>query len=151
MFLAQDIKLFYGTTPLIESDIRPDLNKAYTLAKESGLETAITIALFTDRRVDSEGGCWIDSFTTDFKGSKLWLLKRSSLTAETLQRYEEYVDDALKIFVDRKIFSKTKTSAARDLDNYNRINFLTKFNIQNEELKAEFFIDWGRQIYGGLI
>ncbi len=80
-----------------------------------GLETAIRLSLFTDRRAlegddlpegtgafgEDLRGYWADPYmTTGAMGSRLWTLKRSSLTAATRQRARDYCLEALAWLVE---------------------------------------------------
>ncbi len=85
------------------------------LATDQGLETAIIISLFTDRRAEKnellnngagQRGWWGDRYlknTNDHIGSKLWLLQREKMTATTLHRAKAYTEEALKWLVDDKV------------------------------------------------
>ena len=77
-------------------------------AEDGGLETAVLLSLFLDRRANADDempdgdddprGYWGDAFAEvegDRFGSRLWLLRRSALTTETLNRAREYVLEAL--------------------------------------------------------
>lgn len=75
------------------------------------LTRAIYISLFTWRRAltsdpvddDELQGWWGDSFPSiggDLIGSRLWLLRRRTLTAETVRDAVEYADEALAWLVD---------------------------------------------------
>lgn len=91
----------------IEGDLRAE-GDAYL--QTDGLETAIRLSLFTDRRA-AEGddlpegtgafgedlrGYWADPFlSTGPMGSRLWTLKRSALTADTRQRARDFALEAL--------------------------------------------------------
>jgi len=79
------------------------------LSEESGLDSAVIISLFTDRRAEADdllpdgssdlGGWWADAFPDipgDKIGSRLWLLRRAKLTDETLRQLEEYASEALQ-------------------------------------------------------
>jgi phage gp46-like protein len=84
-----------------------DLGIAGTdLATDDGLETAVIVSLFTDRRApddvvvpDGQRRGWFgDAFgadPTDQIGSLLWLLAREKRTALTLQRARDYAHEAL--------------------------------------------------------
>ena len=81
------------------------------LAADDGLETAVIISLFTDRRVEEDElpagetdrrGYWGDDLNEepgDLTGSKLWLLSREKETPEVLVRAEEYSLEALEWLV----------------------------------------------------
>lgn len=79
------------------------------LASDRGLETAVLLSLFIDRRAEDDDvppsgdprdrrGWWADQFADvagDLIGSRLWLLDRSKRTNETVLRAKQYVTEAL--------------------------------------------------------
>lgn len=82
------------------------------LQNDEGLDTAVVLSLFTDRRAndddilpnfsDDKRGAWFDSYADvegDQFGSRLWLLERAKLTAETVNRVREYCAEALNWMV----------------------------------------------------
>lgn len=87
------------------------------LASEAGLETAVLLSLFTDRRAKNDDvppsgdpndrrGWWADQFADiegDLFGSRLWLLDRAKLSPEVARRAEEYVREALQWMLDDKV------------------------------------------------
>jgi phage gp46-like protein len=99
------------------------------LAKDDGLQTAVTISLFTDQRVSedelppeekSKRGWWADSFPVtdqDKIGSKLWLLERVKRTAETLRKFEDYSREALNWLIEDGVAETIEVSASYDEDN----------------------------------
>jgi phage gp46-like protein len=92
---------------------------------DDGLETAILISLFTDHYVSSselpaeelsQRGWWGDSVSfipDDTIGSKLWLLQREKITAETLQRAKSYAEQALQWLIDDNIVKSLEVSVTR--------------------------------------
>lgn len=83
------------------------------LAIEDGLQTAVIISLFTDRRAEDgdelpdgttdRRGWWGDAYAqvdNDRIGSKLWLLSRSKQTAETARLAQTYASEALQWLID---------------------------------------------------
>lgn len=94
---------------LIDSDI----------ASDRGLETAVLLSLFTDRRSENDDrppsgqatdrrGWWADQFLAvegDRYGSRLWLLDRSKRTNETALRAKEYVTEALAWMLEDRVVS----------------------------------------------
>ena len=82
------------------------------LAEDDGLETAVTISLFTDRRAndddelpsgDDRRGWWGDALAEvsgDRIGSRLWLLSREKQLPDVLSRAREYALEALQWLVD---------------------------------------------------
>ena len=96
------------------------------LQTDDGLETAVIISLFSDKRAtetelrdaglkqDHLGGWWGDSFPEidgDVLGSKLWLLQRATRTQATLDLAELYAADALQWLLTDKV-AQTVTSTA---------------------------------------
>lgn len=78
------------------------------LKDDGGLDTAVIISLFTDRRAsdddvlpsssDDKRGSWMDSFPDvdgDKIGSRLWLLDRAKLTQDTADKVKYYCEEAL--------------------------------------------------------
>ncbi len=78
------------------------------LEEDDGLETAVLLSLFTDRRAaeddplpgvsDDRRGWWADQYQDvagDKTGSRLWLIAREKQTASVLVRAQEYAEEAL--------------------------------------------------------
>jgi phage gp46-like protein len=105
-----DIKIIWNND-FFEGDIGLDLGD---LILEDGIETAVLMSLFSDRRATEEDslpdpsntdlkGWWGDQvadFPGDEIGSLLWLLSRSKTTQDTLVKAEAYVKDALQWLID---------------------------------------------------
>lgn len=83
------------------------------LSEDDGLDTAVVISLFTDRRAepgdvipdgtDDVRGTWLDSFPVqegDLMGSRLWLLDREKQLPEVMAKAKEYCEEALQWMVD---------------------------------------------------
>lgn len=88
------------------------------------LVRAVVISLFTWRRANPDDplpaerrqGWWGDTFPTaprDRIGSRLWLLSRSKLLPETVQRGREYCQEALQWLVDDGVASRVEVEAER--------------------------------------
>ncbi len=87
------------------------------LETDDGLETAVIISLFCDRRITDKElppgetdkrGWWgdaVDPENQDLIGSKLWLLFREKQTQESLDRAKEYCEEALQWLLDDGIAS----------------------------------------------
>lgn len=86
---------------------------ALGLTEDDGLETAVIISLFTDRRANADDtipdgstdrrGWWADAFNdveNDKIGSRLWLLSREKQLSAVLVRAREYALEALQWLVD---------------------------------------------------
>lgn len=84
------------------------------LASDRGLETAILLSVFADRRAATDDvppsgdprdrrGWWADEFAADegdLIGSRLWLLDRGKRTAATGRAAESYIREALAWMID---------------------------------------------------
>lgn len=96
------------------------------LVKDDGLETAVIISLFTDKRAkddelpageETKRGWWADMFPEvdqDQIGSKLWLLQRSKRVNETLRKFEDYTREALNWLIEDGVAGSIEVSASYD-------------------------------------
>lgn len=85
------------------------------LATDPGLQTAVIISLFTDRRAGDHDelpatetdrrGWWGNDLESagDEIGSKLWLLRREKQMRSVVTRAEEYARDALQWLIEDKV------------------------------------------------
>jgi phage gp46-like protein len=94
------------------------------LAGEAGLETAVMLSLFTDRRAEpgdplpaaatDRRGWWGDAVPVvpgDLLGSRLWLLAREKETPKALERAEEYARAALQWLLDDRVAERVEVEA----------------------------------------
>lgn len=99
--------------------------EADDLAIDEGLETAVLLSLFTDRRAENgdplpEGetdrrGYWGDAVANvagDRIGSRLWLLAREKQTPTVRARIEEYAREALRWLVEDRVAERVVASAS---------------------------------------
>ncbi|UCF26184.1 MAG: phage GP46 family protein [Ralstonia sp.] len=107
------------TTPLgLLQDI--DNDKAHPLVR------AVLISLFTWRRANADDtlpdpkgfrmGWWGDSYpavANDRIGSRLWLLARAKLTLTTVQRAQDYAEEALQWLIDDGVAARIAVRAER--------------------------------------
>jgi phage gp46-like protein len=98
------------------------------LARDDGLETAVLVSLFTDRRATAEQiregedktdlrGWWGDvapDVEGDRIGSHLWLLAREKQTSETLARAKQYATAALAWMIEDKVASGVEVDTSYD-------------------------------------
>jgi len=94
------------------------------LKRELGLETAVLLSLFTDRRADDSDvfdgedkrGWWADQLNQDEYeiGSKLWLLDRSKTTPQTLVKAREYCLEALEWMIDEEVVAAIEVEVERE-------------------------------------
>lgn len=90
---------------------------ATDLVTDDGLDTAVLLSLFLDRRADADDGVsidddprgwWGDTFADDQGdqvGSKFWLLSREKTVPQLLVRIKEYAEQALAWLVDDGVAS----------------------------------------------
>lgn len=94
------------------------------LADDRGLETAVVLSLFTDRRADDDDrlpdqsgdrrGWWGDAFPdipADQIGSRLWLLHREKQTRDVVLRAREYASEALAWLIDDGVAAAVRVDA----------------------------------------
>lgn len=113
-----DIALVWQTD---HADVVP---QGADLLSDDGLDTAVTLSLFCDRRARDDDsvpvdldprGWWADSFSDvpdDEMGSRLWLLGREKALPATAERAITYAQEALAWIVDDGIASSVTVSAA---------------------------------------
>lgn len=112
-----DIRLIYGDT---FADL---VTAANDLETDDGLETAVIISLFTDRRAADDDelpigetrrrGFWGDAVADvdgDRIGSRLWLLSREKQLQTVVDRAVEYAREALAWLIEDKIANKVEVS-----------------------------------------
>ncbi|MFA5398507.1 MAG: phage GP46 family protein [Methanogenium sp.] len=154
-----DIKLTYDDS-LMECDLSITDGD---LTLEDGLETAILLSLFIDRRAEDDDeldnpndkrGWWGDqvtSFPGDRIGSRLWLLERAKTDTETLRATEEYALEALEWMKEDGVVEDIEVEAYRvKIKNTEVLGLkvmLKKFEGNNET----FIYDdlWNAQLNGG--
>ncbi len=89
------------------------LDQGVDFATEDGLETAVILSIFLDRRAadddvipdgtNNRRGSWLDDYAPKsgfHLGSKLWLLSREKTLPTVLARCKQYLEDALQWLVD---------------------------------------------------
>jgi phage gp46-like protein len=95
-------------------------------AEEDGLETAVIISLFSDRRAEADDilpdggddrrGYWGDAYAEiagDLIGSRLWLLEREKQLPDVQRRAKEYADEALAWLVIDGVADRVLTTVER--------------------------------------
>lgn len=114
-----DLALRWGTSG---ADLALEAND---LARDDGLETAILISLYTDRRTDDvesvpsgdgdRRGWWGDAVPVvagDRIGSRLWLLSREKEVPTALRRAEEYAREALAWLLEDRVAERVEVTAS---------------------------------------
>ena len=119
------------------------------MTREGLLRRAVTISLFTWRRAgpddavdDSDRKGWwgdcVPSVAGDKIGSRLWLLQRRTLVADTLKDAQSYAEEALAWMIeDDVVTSVTVTAERQGNDRMNLRVVLTEQNGETQELNFE--------------
>lgn len=84
------------------------------LLADGGLEGAVLLSLFADRRVDGQRGWWGDSVAAvsgDEFGSRLWTLAREVDRPVILRNAEEYAREALAWMVEDQVAERVDVVA----------------------------------------
>jgi len=154
-----DIKLTYDDS-LMECDfsITDD-----DLTLEDGLETAVFLSLFLDRRAEDDDeldnpndkrGWWGDQVTSipgDRIGSRLWLLERAKTDTDTLRAAEEYALEALEWMKEDGIARDITAEAFRTSVKNTGVLGLKIEIIKYDNSSETFIYDdlWNAQLNGG--
>ena len=121
------------------------------LVGDGGLETAVVISLFTDKRVTEEQlpafqtdrkGWWGDMIPVtenDQIGSRLWTLSREKILNETLRKHEDFCREALEWMIEDGVASSISIDAT-----YNEKFYLVlEINITRpEQTETLFNVIW---------
>jgi len=125
------------------------------LAADDGLETAVAISLFTDKRVTDEElptletnkrGWWGDIFSDvdqDQIGSRLWTISREKRVTETLRRSEDLAREALQWMLEDDIADSISVVSEYDSNNFLIINVDIKR--PNEDEVTRYSVLWDQQ------
>lgn len=91
------------------------------LLRDDGLDTAVLVSLFTDRRADDSDvlpydnadrrGWWGDALADDRIGSRLWLLGREKERQAVLGLAKSYALEALQWLIDDKVAESVAVTA----------------------------------------
>lgn len=121
---------------------------------DNGLETAVVISLFSNRRVTPEQlpdlitdrqGWWGDMIADvegDQIGSRLWTLERSKRTVETLRLFEDYTREALDWMIEDGIANEISVTAEYD-ENGKLVASLRL--VRPNDVDARFSVLWDEQ------
>lgn len=130
------------------------VNNKDEIELEEGLETAVAMSLWTNKRVDlsqqprlmvDRMGWWGDQ-TSDIEGdeigSRLWLLDRAKVTTENLRRSENYSLECLQWMIDDGI---TDSITVNSSYTPNKV-MVTVIEIQKpDEENTRFEVNWEGQ------
>ncbi|WP_338919209.1 phage GP46 family protein [Pseudomonas silesiensis] len=122
------------------------------MSREALLRRAVTISLFTWRRAgpddpvdDSDRKGWwgdcVPSVAGDKIGSRLWLLSRRTLVADTFKDAQAYAEEALAWLLDDQIVTAVTVTVERHGND--RMNLRVTLTEQNgETLELNFADTW---------
>lgn len=112
----------------LDGNLRPSFDITIAegdLARDDGLETAVILSLFLDRRANADDalptgetdrrGWWADAYQDADRhtGSRLWLLRRETTTPQVVQRFREYCLEALNWMVKQGVARSVNVTATR--------------------------------------
>ncbi len=121
-----DIRITWNAD-LMEGDFNFDID-AQDLESSTGLQTAVIISLFTDRRArdddelpdpnsDDRRGWWGDLASPliegDQIGSRLWLLDREKTLESVLVKAKQYAEEALQWMIEDGVAVKIEAETER--------------------------------------
>lgn len=147
-----DIKLFLDNA--INEGISPKLENG-DLVADDGLETAVIISLFSDRRITddqlplgqiSKRGWWGDLFSEvdqDLTGSRFWILQREKRITATLRRFEDYAKEALAWMVEDGVAASVTAVASYNERNYLFLDIVIKKPKGNS---FNYRVNWDSQL-----
>ena len=122
------------------------------MSREELLRRAVTISLYTWRHAGPDDvvedadrqGWWGDSVppvTGDKIGSRLWLLRRRTLVADTLKDAKAYAEEALAWLIDDEVVSAVTVTLERLAND--RMNLRVQLTeLSGESLQLDFDNTW---------
>ena len=156
-----DFRLVPISSPFITLDLATDITGQPE--ETADLVTSIYIALMSDALADESDslpflntsdrrGWWADADVAEIWGgwpigSKLWLLKRTTITDQgyrggsTLARVQQYISQAIQPFVDNKIFSRFDISS-RQTNDHSISSVLTIYRGPKAAISLQFQALW---------
>nr|DAW54888.1 MAG TPA: hypothetical protein [Caudoviricetes sp.] len=117
------------------------------------LAQAVLISLFSWRKSNPDDGIdapdrqgwWGDTYAVvpgDRIGSRLWLLQREKVTAETIRRAEAYAKEGLQWLIDDRMASRIDVTASRDAVDRIALNVIC-YKPNGDRIDAVFTKIWG--------
>ena len=156
--MAGDIKISWDVG-LMEGDFSIEDED---LESDDGIETAVIISLFTDRRARDDDelpdpnnpdkrGWWGDlvaEVADDQIGSRLWLLNRAKTMPEVLVKAKEYAEESLQWLIDDQGAMKIEVEVERQgTEGNDRLALLVKiFQADGVETALKFQTKWEAQV-----
>lgn len=124
------------------------------LKADDGLETVVSISLFSDQRVREEElifgqerkrGWWGDAISEidkDQIGSKMWLLERGKRTLEDLTKLQEYAKLSLKWMLEDGIASAIQVAGEFDVSEQTILNITIQ---RPNDVESRYSVLWDAQ------
>ena len=158
--MPKDIRITF-TDELFEGDFIFN-SSTQDFEYDEGLETAVMISLFTDRRANNDDelpdpsstdkrGWWGDLANPyvegDQIGSRLWLLERSKTLATVPQLAKQYAREALQWMVDDGVAVKIEVDSERQGTPGNDILALSVkiYKIDGTDITYKYELQWTAQ------
>lgn len=125
--------------------------------RDDGLETSVSISLFTDRRANPElipaelpkddlRGWWgdIGNEPGDQCGSLLWLLKREKQVPTTLSRARQYCQEALKWMTDDRVATRIEVATSYIATGWMQID-IDIYRPSGDAVRYRYNYEWAAQ------
>lgn len=130
----------------------------FDIERDDGLETAVIISLFTDRRASAEQvppeyprddlrGYWGDitnESATDQTGSLLWLLAREKQLPQTLSRAEQYCREALAWMIDDLVSTRIDVVASYISQGWMQLE-IDIYRPTGQSVRFQYNYEWSAQ------
>lgn len=128
------------------------------LIRDAGLETAILLSIFTDKRATQEAveiagvsdlrGWWGDGFSGiagDQIGSFLWLLERAKIVPQMLTQAESYIRDALAWMLEDGLVKSISASVIRAGLEGIQLDIIVQRPERSEVVTFKYYYNWKAQ------
>jgi len=152
LMLNWNVDLMQGDLVIDNGDLKHD----------GGLESAVRISLFTDRKANDDDelldpdfpdkqGWWGDLVSPEVEndkiGSRLWLLKRAKTDEETLTRAKEYAEESLVWMIEDNVASNIIVEAERNEHSKNAwlVLKIQILKTDGEVLNLRYEVQWDEQ------
>lgn len=162
--MSDDIRIDWDVD-LMEGDFLFDAD-IQDLESDAGLETAIIISLFTDRRAGADDilpdpnnlnrrGWWGDlaypEVEGDQIGSRLWLFEREKTLESVLAKVKKYAEESLSWVIEDEVAVKVDVSAERlgPVGTDKLALLIQIYKIDGAEIAYKYEAQWAAQALRG--
>lgn len=125
------------------------------LDRDAGLETAVLVSMFSDRRADLEDalpdntkdlrGWWGDATQSDKIGSRLWLLSRSKIENATNTDAEIYAKECLQWMLEDGVAESVEVTVTRTGTYELSIAVIIERPKGAKDITFKYFFNWETQ------